>query len=234
MLVITKGYLLNKIDYGDFDEIISFINEYGIKFTCFSSGSRKIMSKNARHLNFGCLCEFEFFNSTNKISRLKKVSTITYFEQEYQFNYALHILNDYFNQIDFEDKKYFELYQKVIYYILNDVNEYLIILYICVSLYKLSGIKLVYDKCQKCASTYNLKTIDFKSYGSICKLCMNQSVKNYPINLIKLMFSLENDNLFDLVVIKDFDLIKLRELIHDLMIFIFETLGLYSNYFKVI
>ncbi len=102
MEIITKGYLINKRDYQDFDEIITFINEYGIKFSAFSAGSRRINSKNARNLNIGNYLEFEFFHASasNKLSRLKKVTTVTYLPETLKLSYSLHILNDYYDKIE--------------------------------------------------------------------------------------------------------------------------------------
>ena len=42
--IITKGYLIARNDYQMFDEIITFINEFGNKFVCLAQGSKKIES----------------------------------------------------------------------------------------------------------------------------------------------------------------------------------------------
>ena len=70
--IITNGYLINKIDYQTFDEIITFINEHGNKFIALAKGTKKILSHNARNLQIGNYCEFKFFlaRTENKISKL--------------------------------------------------------------------------------------------------------------------------------------------------------------------
>jgi len=70
-----QGYLIKKIDYQVFDEIITFIGTDGNKYTCLSLGSKRITSKNARNLFLGNYCEFEVFlaRHKDKISKLKKV-----------------------------------------------------------------------------------------------------------------------------------------------------------------
>jgi DNA repair protein RecO (recombination protein O) len=75
---MINGYLINKIPYKDFDEIITFIDKKGIRYTCISFGSKKIKSKNGRNLFIGSYIEFELFlaRTENKISKLKKATVI--------------------------------------------------------------------------------------------------------------------------------------------------------------
>ncbi len=75
---ITKGFLIARLDHGIFDEIITFIDDYGNKFVCLAKGTKKIYSKNARNLQIGNYCEFIFFlaREINKISKLVKVNVI--------------------------------------------------------------------------------------------------------------------------------------------------------------
>jgi DNA repair protein RecO (recombination protein O) len=75
---ILTGYLIKKINYDIFDEIITFIIPSGKKITCISKGSKRIESKNARNLFLGSKIEFEIFQSRSddKISKLKKAHII--------------------------------------------------------------------------------------------------------------------------------------------------------------
>ena len=66
---VIKGYLIAKQDYRDSDEVITFIDENGVKYSCLSLGSRKIESKNGRNLFLGNFCEFEIF--LNQMNILK-------------------------------------------------------------------------------------------------------------------------------------------------------------------
>ncbi len=74
--VITKGYLIHRADYDVFDEVITIINEHNLKFTCFAQGTKKINSKNARHLDYGNYLELDFFYSPNNLSKFKKATII--------------------------------------------------------------------------------------------------------------------------------------------------------------
>ena len=42
---ITKGFLIARLDHDTFDEIITFIDDYGNKFVCLAKGTKKIYSK---------------------------------------------------------------------------------------------------------------------------------------------------------------------------------------------
>lgn len=141
-MIITKGYLLKREDYDLFDEIVTFINQYGLVFKCFSSGSRKINSKNGRHLNYGNWLEFEFFYSQNKLSRLKKVSTISYIDEKYKNKWSLEFINEIYCQIKIDNKKFFDFYQDVINMIINNFNDYYIIVLICIKIIKLLNLPI--------------------------------------------------------------------------------------------
>jgi recombinational DNA repair protein (RecF pathway) len=75
---IYQGYVINKQPYQVFDEIVVFLTDDGQRISCLSRGSRKITSKNARHLFIGSYVEFQIFQSRHqdKLSRLKKATTI--------------------------------------------------------------------------------------------------------------------------------------------------------------
>ncbi len=235
MEVITKGYLIDKQDYQDFDEIITFINEYGIKFTAFSAGSRKINSKNGRNLNIGNLLEFQFFHASapDKLSRLKKVTTTTYLEEHLKLSYSLHILNDYYKKIEvMEQLEWFELYQHVIMNIINDANDYLLMLYICINIYKLCGYLFRFDKCCICETTYHLLAVDIYKQSTVCSGCAKEI--KYLESTINIWKQMQNEDITNLKLIKDYNVDNIRLLVKDLMQFMYDELGLYSDLFKSI
>ncbi len=196
-MVITKGYLLSREDYDLFDEIITFINTYGLVFKCFSVGSRKISSKNARNLNYGDYLEFEFFYSPNKLSRLKKVTTISHINEEYKNRWSLSLINELYLQIKINNKKYFEIYQNVIDMLLNNMNDYYIMIYICLNIIKMLNLPINIDNPEY--SDY-LWTYKFNQKQNVHHLCDN----------IKLVLKkiINNED----VVQKDIDLFNLSEL----------------------
>ncbi|GHU31905.1 hypothetical protein FACS1894166_04200 [Bacilli bacterium] len=75
---IYQGYVIKRQPYKVFDEIITFITTQGQKISCVSMGSKRIESKNARHLFVGNYDEFQIFKSTSddRLSKLKKAVAI--------------------------------------------------------------------------------------------------------------------------------------------------------------
>lgn len=235
MLVITKGYLIKRQDYGDFDEIITFINEHGIIFNCFSAGSRKITSKNARNLDYGNYCEFEFFHATNeKLSRLKKVTTISYLNNDNRLSFSLMLISDYLYKCKEGNKRLFELYQKVILFLLNDINDYLIMLYICIKFYSILGTTINFKRCVYCGSMRNIKTINLTKYGGVCKICYKNNENIYDLEILKLWFEIQNNNDFIFSKEEYIDITKLRIVIRNIMNFIYENHGIYTDLLKEI
>ena len=42
---IIKGFLIARLDHSTFDEIITFIDDYGNKFVCLAKGTKKYIVK---------------------------------------------------------------------------------------------------------------------------------------------------------------------------------------------
>lgn len=135
-MIITRGYLISKKDYDLFDEIIIFLNEHGLFFKCFCQGTRKISSKNGRNLNYGDFLEFEFFYSKNKLSRLKKVNTISHINEIYKDKWSLILINEIYSKLNISNKKIFVFYQKILMLILENFNDYLVMMLICLKITK--------------------------------------------------------------------------------------------------
>jgi recombinational DNA repair protein (RecF pathway) len=79
---ILQGFLIKKIDYRIFDEIITILDKNGNRINCISLGSKKINSKNSRNLFIGSFNEFIIFRSSSekRLSKLKKTTTIKIFD----------------------------------------------------------------------------------------------------------------------------------------------------------
>lgn len=229
MLIITHGYLLHKEDYDEFDEIITFINEHGNKFKCISKGSRKILSKNNAHLNYGNYLEFEFFHSETKLSKLKKVHTLSYMPENIKLNLSLFLINEVYSQIEMDEKKWFILYQKLIFYILRDYNEYLIMLWLCVNVYKFSGLNIDFNSCYKCGGSLHIKSLELDSYRGVCNHCFNSKLNyEYDTDMIKLLEKIQN-NQINIESIKINNIKKLIPLLKSLIIFVAKNSGIYID-----
>jgi len=190
--VITKGYLIARRDFETFDEIITFINEYGNKFVCLAKGVKKIESHNARSLNLGNYCEFQFFlaRGEDKVSKLMKVHAIRSVEWP-NYRQSLITLNTLAEQLIYPNVKNFKFYESMLPYTLDknikDIKAELIVL---ANYCQLTGIALHINDCVIC-HRHHIKTISFKHHGLLCGQCFeNNSSENYPLGFSKLVYHL--------------------------------------------
>ena len=187
--VITKGYLIDRHDFDVFDEILTFINEYGNKFTCFAAGTRRITSKNARSLIYGNYLEMEIFHSPNpnKLSRLKKVTTISSIDFKYSNNLGLLTISDLLSLTPKLNVKMYYLYQEILADVLMDKDEYMIACYAFLKYLKISKFKFEYKVCANCFNKHDLIAMSFERHGLICSNCMRfeHQMSKDEIELIK-------------------------------------------------
>jgi len=190
--IITKGYLIDKHDFQTFDEIITFINEFGNKFVCIAQGTRKIESKNGRNLLLGNYCEFQFFLARNedKVSKLMKANAITRVEWPI-YRQSFVTLNALANQLIYPDTKNYKFYEQMLPYatdkLISDAKAELIILRNYCSL---TGIDLHVDDCVLCHN-HHIKTISFEHKGLVCGQCAEiNHVHNFDLQFSKLFYHL--------------------------------------------
>lgn len=189
--IITKGYLIAKQDFETFDEIITFINDFGNKFVALAKGTRKIESKNGRNLQLGNYCEFQFFlaRDINKVSRLVKANVIRSIEWP-NYRQSLITLNSLANQLIYPNKKNYEFYDSLLPIASNktmpDTQAELIVL---ARYCKLTGIDIYVDDCVICHK-HHIKTISFKKHGLICGQCSINEKESYPLPFSKLVYHL--------------------------------------------
>lgn len=188
---ITKGYLIAKNDFETFDEIITFINEFGNKFVCLAKGTKKIESKNGRNLQLGNFCEFQFFlaRDTNKVSKLMKANVLKTIDWP-NYRQSLITLNSLANQLVYPDIKNYKFYDSL-WDIANgkkvpDAKAELIIL---AKYCKLTGIDIHVNDCVIC-HRHHIKTISFKHHGLICGQCAQSEKESYPLEFSKLVYHL--------------------------------------------
>lgn len=198
--IITKGFLIARFDHDTFDEIITFINDYGNKFVCLAKGTKKISSKNARNLQIGNYCEFNFFlaRDPNKMSRLVKVNTIKQIRWPI-YRTSFFLLNEMANKLVYPSMKNFNFYKDLLPITINSsFNDQKAQLIILQKFCKLSGIELFVNKCILCGSN-KIKTMNFNLKGLICQNCFKQNNKEfYPLNFNKLVYFLFKEK-YDLI-----------------------------------
>lgn len=228
MLVVTKGYLINRQDYGVFDEIITIINEHNLKFTCYCYGTKKINSKNARNLDYGSYIEFEFFYSKDKLSRFKKATIINDVNNEIKKKASLNLINEYFFKTDFD--KHYNFYQQCIFYMSLNINDVLLILYMMVNFYKFNGLSIKFNSCNYCGEISNDLFIDFENNFSYCSKCnKNSNLSNQTYNIV---FQLFNNNNIDLNQIKKIDVKELKIVIKKMNKSLYKNSGIFLETIK--
>ncbi|MGL5630414.1 MAG: hypothetical protein ACRDCG_01405 [Mycoplasmoidaceae bacterium] len=167
---INFGYLLEFIEYDDYDHILFFLLNNNKILKLFSKGSQKTLSKNGRFLLFGSLTEIEYFlsRSLNKLSRLKKINGIkmlSFFQSQnptifYLNNFILKKQYEYFN---------FENYKQIIEITLSfDIHTSFI--YCLIKIINYEGLKIIHDRCIMCKQK-NIYHFSFEKCGFLCKNC---------------------------------------------------------------
>ncbi|GAA5414350.1 DNA repair protein RecO [Ureaplasma ceti] len=201
-LVVTKGYLINRQDYDVFDEILTFINEFGNRFTCFAPGVRKITSKNARALIYGNYLEYEFFYSTKKMSRLKKVTTITAIDFKQSCSVALTVVNDLLAFAHKFSRNLYAFYQEILAEVLLQKDEYILACYAFIKFIKISNLRFETKCCTKCYSEFDLITLSFARHGFVCQNCMafEPQFSKEELRLVKELLDSENLNSLDKII----------------------------------
>lgn len=170
--IIDKGYLISIKDYQENDHIINFIFSDGNIHGMLSKGSRKLLSKNGRHLLMGSLLETEYFGSRRieKLSLLKRVKSINPITLMESNNQTITFLNDYLmkNQIN---KFNFKFYEEIINAALKD--DLITSIIICLKiLIDEQGLLINLDKCLLC-SKEKIYSLSFKLRGFVCNICYN-------------------------------------------------------------
>jgi len=171
---IDKGYLLSIHEYQDNDHVINLIFSDGNIVRALSKGSRKILSKNGRHLLMGSFLEVEYFQSRTigKLSLIKKIKSINSISLAESSNFTIIFLNNYLtkNKIN---KFNFEFYQEIIKAALNyDLMSSIII---CLKIIiDDQGLQLILDKCLLCKRK-EVYSLSFKLSGFICNNCYNSN-----------------------------------------------------------
>lgn len=191
-----EGYIINKLNFKDYDEIITFLTNDNKTYTCISLGSRKTASKNGRNLFIGNYCKFEIFLARNdeKMSRLKKATAIDTIDWRLEMYRPFNVLNECVYKTE-NSNLLFAFYKNLLEAIKNNqYGEEHMILIILHKFCILNGISLHVSSCVECNSNH-LKTINFKKRGMVCNLHFNPQYDHlYSLNESKLIYELFSNN----------------------------------------
>lgn len=192
---ITKGFIINRIDSETFDEIITFISETGNRFTVLAKGVKKILSKNARSLFFGCLVEVEFF-ATRKIEgigKLKRIHLVEPNDLNLNLNKSLMLLNALAYKGKLDGNRFYKFYVDTLNLIKQDINQNSLNVYILIKICSFFGIKIFLDHCAYCSSK-KIKDFSIEDYGFVCPRHYTDGLSVLK-NTIKILY-LANNKMF--------------------------------------
>ncbi|MDE7221971.1 MAG: hypothetical protein K2N40_01730, partial [Ureaplasma sp.] len=172
------------------------------KFVCYALGTRKINSKNSFSLIFGNFLEFEFFYSNNpeKISKLKKVTTLNAINFENSFNLGILVANDILS-IKKTNKNDYIFYQNILLKVYKNENELAIAVYAYIYYLYTQYPEWNFYKCGLHHS-YSDSIDLFNSNLFKCSKCsVNQQTYNLDINEIKfILYLLKSSSLDELFI----------------------------------
>lgn len=198
-LLIKKGYLISRRDYDLFDEVLTFISYDGNRYTIFAPGVRKITSKNSRSLFYGNYLEFEFFQSRfqNKMSKLKKVVTLSSIGYELSNHPSLDLVSEIITNIVEYNHEYFEFYQKILNYVLLNIDTKIINIFIYLYFLCIFHI-LDFYHYKRCKHTRNpIIGFELKQKIFVCQKCLNLDtvlLDDKTVELMQTIF-LNHDNI---------------------------------------
>lgn len=191
-----EGYVINKVNYQDYDEIITVLSSDNKLYACLSKGSRKPISKNGRNLFIGNYCKFEIFLSRNKyrVSRLKKATVIDNADWRLEMYRPFNLLNECVTKTE-ENNLLFSFYRNLLEAIKSaKYGEEQMILIILHKYCVLNGIGLHVKSCVECNNNH-LKTINFKKRGMVCNIHFNPKTDHlYKLEESKLIYELFTNN----------------------------------------
>ncbi|WEK83165.1 MAG: DNA repair protein RecO [Mycoplasma sp.] len=229
-----NGYLISTLDFGDFDQIITFLSEEGNLYPCLSKGSRKLESKNRSQLRIGNFCQFEVFlaRHKDKMSRLKKCKAINEADWRLGFFQPFNLLVESIQNSNFKNKA---LYNYFVYiYELLKTEKYSEKELILITLEKfclLNGISLEVNKCVECGTTKQIHTLSLKKHGFVCHLHFDKKTDyEFSVKECKLfhhLFNEQYDELKNFSKYFDFIIKILKQYIKDNLGVNFSTLNNY-------
>ncbi|WP_027334405.1 DNA repair protein RecO [Mycoplasma elephantis] len=165
-----KGIIVNKINYDEFDMIISLLTNKGV-LNFLAKGIRKPNSKNSTNLNIFSIVECEIFLARldGKISKLKKAIAIKNFD--YTNKYNLSINDDLFfifKNTEYINSDFLQKYELFLSNIGdNKTNFWLSWLY--ANSIMIKPIIPAYNHCHICNSNQNLQYFCWHDGGMVCE-----------------------------------------------------------------
>lgn len=184
------GFVINKLDYGAEDEIVSIFSRYEV-ITLIALGTRKMKSKNRVALQIGNFVEIEYFRArlSNKISKLKKASLII--QPPLNDGDTAEIILDiykYLSNIKSESVVLFKALIDAYAYLGNDYNQN-IKTYVLFSFLDVIGHYPQNNMCIECGRNDRINGFEFHKGGFLCALHTKKSRSLQELKAIQNLFA---------------------------------------------
>lgn len=189
-----KGYVIRRLEYCDFDEIITILTDESELITLLSKGSRKPLSKNGRNLFIGNYCNFEVFlaRSKEKISRLKKAISIEEIDWRMEWFTPFNLLNEFVSNYQLFNRDLINVYINLRQLIIDcKYDELSLILIVLEQIIVLNGISIEVNKCIECGNK-KIRNLSLKKHGFVCFDHFDPNEIEFTIDECKLIHHLFN------------------------------------------
>lgn len=183
---VFQALVIDIHDFQVYDQIITVLLPSNLKYTLIALGTKKILSKNARHLSLLNEVEIEAFlsNDIHKISKLKKVISLSNFSWELFKKKFIRLFLRYVNEASELNRNFYTLFFQLIF--LNDENieDEIILCILKKNIFLDLGLNFNFTSCGICNSKH-VSIISIENSSLICKNCNDYKEKIYPIWFLK-------------------------------------------------
>lgn len=192
---LIKGIITDIKDHDVYDQIIDILLPSNLKRSFLCKGTKKILSKNSRHISLLNEIEIECFlsNDIKKLSKLKKITYSKLFSWEYLDNMPVKILLKYLSM----SSSFKENFYNFLVYLKTQLLQYKKTNILKTEVYRIIfrdiGLNFYFQNCINCHSTH-IYTISIENSGLVCRNCNFYKEKIYPIWFIKNFYKFMNNN----------------------------------------
>ncbi|AGM25940.1 DNA repair protein recO [Spiroplasma syrphidicola EA-1] len=188
-----QGLVISKINYNDYDQIITIFSREEGKLSFYAPGVRKAISKNQFSLQLFATSEFELFLSyhKNKVSKLKTgvlIKDRNLLAKDYDDYLVATLMVEVLDQVIEErtgDDELYNLITNSLDRLLNNSDNLIIVIFYLFKMLKWYGLRWDFSKCQRCHKKEGIKTISFIDQGLLCRGCITEKDYLFSIGLIK-------------------------------------------------
>lgn len=183
---VFKALIINISDFNIYDQIITVLLPSNNKYSLIALGTKKILSKNARHISLLNEVEIEAFlsNDPKKISKLKKLISITSFPWELLTSKVFQNYLSYLNYSTEFKCDFYSLFNYLLELTKMKVDENIIFSVLLKFIFIDLGLSFNFKSCAICKSKY-VSIVSIENSSLVCKNCNDFKERIYPLWFLK-------------------------------------------------